>query len=947
MNNADHWRRVESVLDAVLTRERPDWPAVLDERCANDASLRREVEGLLGRAATAAQFLAVPPAAAARALIDEAQKAAAGRDEGRRIGAYRILREIGRGGMSRVFLAERADGAFAQQAAIKLLRSNLDSDIDQHRFRAERQILATLNHPNIARLLDGGITDDGLPYLVLEYVNGMPLDQWCAERALTIAERLELFQTVGNATQHAHNNLVVHRDLKPSNIFVSSDGVVKLLDFGLAKLLDPGSAPDQLLTRPGHRWMTPEYAAPEQIRGEPITTLTDVYQLGAVLYQLVTGRLPFGAQTSSPREIEDAVLSAAPRPPSAVAAAGSPLARSSRTMRREVDAIVLKGMREEPERRYASASAMVEDLQRLRDGRPVLATPNGTGYRLRKFVRRHRGAVAVASAMVVLLVGAAFRERSLRARAEAEARKATAVEQYLASVFDVADPYAPPDGKLGDVTARAILDRGAQRIDSVLMDQPDVQAELRGVIGRVYGSLGLYDKATPVLQRALEQRRALYGPRSIEVAAVEDQLGELLVKRDQLDKAEPLLRDALALRRSLLGNRDTATAQSLDHLGSLFQERNEFDKALPVAREALEIRRAVLGDSDVAVANSVNQLGLLYWYKGQYDEAEPLYRTALAIMQRRLGEDHPLTATVVHNLAQLKQMQGGHIDEAIVLYRRALAAKRKSLGNAHPSVTVNLNNLANILSREKGELDEAETLTREALALDRQIFGERHGYVAASLDNLATILRLKGEFDEAEQLSRQALAINSTLFGARHNSIALNLNNIANARQLKGDAAGAVPLFRESLAMYGKLLGEKHASYASVSVNLARALRESGNVAEAEQLFRATESRIDSVKQRPQYINVEIGLGRILTSRGETQPARVVLERALAMSRQRYGEQHWRTAEAKLALGACLAASGQAARADSLLRASYAVLQKERGQPRLAAEARAALGKRK
>jgi tetratricopeptide (TPR) repeat protein len=291
-------------------------------------------------------------------------------------------------------------------------------------------------------------------------------------------------------------------------------------------------------------------------------------------------------------------------------------------------------------------------------------------------------------------------------------------------------------------------------------------------------------------------------------------------------------------------------------------------------------------------------------------------------------------------------MQGGHVDESVALFRRALAAKRKSLGNAHPSVTVNLNNLANILSREKGELDEAEKLAREALALDRQIFGEKHGYVAASLDNLASILRLKGEFVEAERLARQALDVNRALFGAEHNSVALNLNNIGSVHQLNGDAAGAVPYFRQSLAMYGHLLGEKHTSYAVVSINLAKALRESGNVAEAEQIFRATASRLDSVKQRAPYINMEIGLGRLLTTRGQTDSARVMLERALVMARQRYGEQHWRTAEAKLALALNLAASGQAAKSDALLREASVVLEKERGQPQLAKEARLALARR-
>ncbi len=947
MTDAAHWRRVETVLDAVLTSEPSRRDEVLAAECGGDIALQREVEDLLDRARVSERLIDRLPAAAAAALIAEVHDAIAASQapDGRRIGTWRLVREIGHGGMSRVYLAERADGAFQQQVAVKLLRSNLDSEIDQHRFRAEQQILATLNHPNIARLIDGGVTDDGLPYLVLEYVNGEPIDEWCNARALGIDERLALFETVANATQHAHNNLVVHRDLKPTNIFVDVDGTAKLLDFGIAKLLDPGASGPGLQTQQGHHWMTPAYAAPEQVRGDPVTTLTDVYQLSAVLYQLLSGRLPFGVQGATPRQLEDAVLHEDTPAPSAAATADAPLAKASVSARRELDAIVLKGLNKHASDRYASVTAMVDDLRRFRDGRPVLAASGTATYRVRKFVRRHRQGVILAGALVLVLVGAGYRERTLRGRAEDEARKATAVEQYLVHVFDVADPFAPPDPKLGETSARAILDRGAGRIDSVLAGQDEIQAELRGVIGRVYGSLGLFDRAVPIFERALDQERALHGARSIAVALAEDRLGEMLMKREQFDKAEPLLRNALALRRTLLGDRDTATAVSLDHLGELLQEKNDFDGAMPAMREALEIRRAVLGDSDPAVADAYNQLGLLYWWKGKYEEAEPLYRSALAIDQRRLGEDHPTTAAVIHNLAQLKQMQGGQVDEAIALYRRALAAKRKSLGNVHPSVTVNMNNLAGLLAREKGEIAEAEALTREALALDRQIFGEQHGYVAASLNNLASILRAKGDFREAERMYYQSLDINRAMFGSEHNAIALNLNNIGNVRELQHDPAGAAKLLRQSLDMYGRLVGEGHPFYSTVAINLARALYQSGDVAGSERLLHATEARVDSSKQRQQYIALQIGLGRIQLRRNNPSGARVLLERALTMTRSQYGETHWRTAEAKLVLGRVLTASGDNVRARTLLAESYEVLRKERSQPLLAEEARAALAR--
>ena len=350
--NVDRMRRVEAVLDAALTRDPTDWPALLDERCSGDPDLRREVEALLGRLDTAERFLESPPGAVAAAIVAEARESGgwsgAGALEGRRIGAWRVVRELGRGGMSRVFLAERADGQFEQRVALKLLRPGLDSELDRERFRTERQILATLSHPGIARLLDGGMTEEGVPYLVMEHVDGVPLDRYCAEHDLPLAERLRLFRTVADATHYAHRNLVVHRDLKPSNILVAADGAVKLLDFGIAKLLQPGPE-SAAATRTGHRWMTPQYAAPEQVRGDAVGTLTDVYQLGVVLYELLAGRLPFADRTGSLFELERAILEEEPPPPSAVAARESPA--RGRVLRGDLDAIVMKAMQKEPDRR--------------------------------------------------------------------------------------------------------------------------------------------------------------------------------------------------------------------------------------------------------------------------------------------------------------------------------------------------------------------------------------------------------------------------------------------------------------------------------------------------------------------------------------------------------------------------------------------------------------------
>ena len=930
--NAERWRQVERVLDAALGHERTEWPAILDRECAGDTELRREVSAMLEKVTVASGYLGAPPAAAAAAVLDDRRDfETTAAMEGKRVGPWKIVREIGRGGMARVFLAKRADGVFEQTVALKLLRSSLDTDVDRSRFRVERQILASLNHPNIARLLDGGVTEEGRSYLVMEYVDGQPLDRYCESRHASIETRLSLFATVAQATQYAHSNLIVHRDLKPSNIFVAADGTVKLLDFGLAKLLEAKSSLDAPATRAGQLWMTPEYAAPEQIYGEPVTTLTDVYQLGVVLYELLAGRLPFAHRSNTNQELAQAVLHEDPPLPSSFNPA----------LRGDLDAIVMTALRKEPERRYASAAALIEDIDRHRGRLPVLARRGTLTYRLWRFTSRHRAGVAVGALAAIALVGVGVRERSLRARAEAEAHKALAVEDYLVRVFDVADPYAPPDRRGENLTAREIVDRGATRIDSVLAGQPEVQAELRRVIARVYGNLGLFDRAAPMLRRQLAERRALYGTTHPAVAQALDELGVVLQQQDDLAGAEPLLREAVAQRRALLGAADSSTAESIDHLALLLEERDQYAQALPMFREALATRRALFGGDDERVAESIDHLAHVHWSKGEYDEAEPLYRQALAIRERKLGPDHPVTAQTVHNLAQVQQMRG-QADDAEALFRRALASKRKSLGNVHPSVTVNLNNLANLL-RGQGRLAEAEPLAREALGLDRKIFGERHGYVAASLDNLATILRLKGELPEAIRLYEQSLDINRALHGAEHRSVALNLSNLGSTFQLTGDYAQAIPLLRESRAQYGHLMGTRHPNYAIVSTNLARALRESGQLAEAESIYREVLSVMDSTKasERNPFFQSQVGLGQILVTHRRPAEARPMLEIALASMRKQYGDTSVRTIEPRLVLGRCLLAQGDRAAAEPLLRDAAALAEKiVRIQPLLARQAR-------
>ena len=668
---------------------------------------------------------------------------------GLRVGAYSLVSPLGRGGMGTVWLAERNDGRFTRRAAVKLLNTALIGKSGEERFRHEGSLLARLTHPNIAHLIDAGVTSTGQPYLVLELVEGEHIDQYCERRALSVEARLRLFTDVLEAVAHAHANLIVHRDLKPSNVLVRSDGAVKLLDFGIGKLLAEGTDDRPALTREGSRPLTPEYAAPEQLTGGAITTATDVHALGVLLYVLLGGPNPAAGTSGSAADLIRVIVETEPPPLSQVAPHG-------KALRGDLDNIVAKALKKRPDERYASVTAFADDLRRYLCHEPVSARPDTLTYRASKFLQRRARVVAGIAAVLVLMAALVtfytVRLASERDRARLEADKSTRMSELLTSFLTGADPYATRDR---EPTVRNILDAAAERVQKELGDQPELKAEMLNVIGRVYQRLGRLDTAQPLLEEALAIGRSSDGAATARLAQSLNELGILQRERGDAAGAVPLLEEALAMRRSILGNKDKDVAVTLVELGRAFEDQGRNDRAEPLFREALAIRREIFGEQHRETSTSKAGLALILLRRGDLTAAEPLFREALDTSRQVLGEDHPNVGAGWNNLGLLLLGKGDYAG-AEPMFRKALAIRRKHFGDRHPSLDNNIVNLSSALI-EQQRYDEAESLLTEGLTITRGAIGNHDASIARLSFQLARVRLAHGDAAAAEALLRDAL----------------------------------------------------------------------------------------------------------------------------------------------------------------------------------------------
>jgi eukaryotic-like serine/threonine-protein kinase len=879
----ERWDEIDRIFEAVLEHPPEARDRVLVEQCDGDATLLELVRKLLERSDPASAALAGPGQLLLRSIWDAPAPEEPERPAlrpGERVGRYRVGDELGRGGMAIVYAAERDDGAFQQQVALKVLRRNLDTAELTDRFLREREILSRLAHPNIARLLDGGATDDGRPYLVMERVAGRPITGFADERRLPIRARLELLLQVTEAVQFAHRRLVVHRDLKPSNIFVDDEGHAKLLDFGIAKLLDSVDELESPVTRIGGGPHTPEYASPEQVRGEPVTTVSDVYQLGLLLYELLTGRRPYAgrglqletaitagrvarpSEATAPGVANGAQTAAtsddpAPSPDEVAALRATTPDALRRELRGDLDTIVLKALRTEPDMRYGSVEAFAEDVRRHLDGRPIRATTPSAVYRLRKFARRNPWSAPFVGLLSLALAGyvttLTVHARNLeveRNETQAHADRANELRSFLVDLFKVADPYATPDpSRNRQITVVEALEIGAERVRAELTDRPLLLAGILSAIGGVYANLDQRQAAESLLNEAIATRRLHDATRTVEHLDDLNHLAGVVGLGGNYDSAAALQRDRLVLERELHGLAHARVGTTHLSLSAHLASAARHEEALEHREEAVRILRAAGPDAASALSDALALIADTYSIFDRLDDSEAAAREAVLIASEVHGPAHPLTARHQVHLAQSLSKRE-RFDEAIAVYREVLPILDQALGPDHYITLTSRNNFA-VTLEASGDFASAEAVHRSLMDIRRRTAGDRSREMADLLQNLAVAVRSRGRMSEADELVTTAYDIYRDVLPAGHYLIAFPLLSRTEIQLARGDDAGAERSGREAAAILEAGLPPGHFATAVANCRLGAALARQGRLAEAAPLLERSLDQLRASESAP------------------------------------------------------------------------------------------------
>lgn len=777
--NLEEFQKVKTIFEKALELEVDKRNDFINSECKNNEELKREVLSLLNVYDETSEFLEVSPN-----IMDPLEDISSFKDSfiGKRISNYVIEDVAGVGGMGIVYKGRRDDKEFEQLVAIKILKHHLNSEYALKRFKIERQTLAKLQHPNIARLLDGGTTDEGLPYLVMEYIDGVSLIDYCDSKNLNIKQRLELFKLVCGAIQYAHQNLIVHRDIKPGNVLVDKEGRPKLLDFGIAKLIDEDISEDRTqLTKPGMWHLTPEYSSPEQIKGETVTTKSDIYSLGILLYQLLTGHQPYKITSASPIALSKLITEGSVLKPSdkfqtteeitlfdgsikQITPKSVSLARNEKPekiyhhLKGDIDNIILKAIHKDPARRYESVEQFSEDIRRHLIGLPVIARSDTVGYRLTKFIQRHKVGFASSIIFILFLIGSAIMiawqaniAADERDKAQIEAQKSEEVNSFLQRMLSSVDP-----SELGrDVKVYDILDKASKDIETSFKDQPEVEASIRSTIGNTYVNLGEYDKAKPFLDKALEINQKVYGPESEQVAfnihdfaLYYDWVGEYKI-------ADSLYNKSIKILRKVLKQPTKRFADALNNYGIIKMYFEKYDEAEKLFTEAIDIALSAYGEKNTTTATFMNNLALNYTDAGNLDEAEKYYKKSMKILIELLGENRPEIGTIYNNLAYLSVLKKNYKMAEDYLIK-SYNLKRTLKGEDHSDVGLALNNLG-VINFRMGNYNKAEQYLIDAITQYRKSFDDNHPRVALSQYWLGKVYLETGRLKKSEEYLKSSL----------------------------------------------------------------------------------------------------------------------------------------------------------------------------------------------
>jgi eukaryotic-like serine/threonine-protein kinase len=822
------WQRIQALFHDAAALPSAERAPFLEQACADDAPLRQKVEGMLREDELGSCILDRGLAEVAEAVLQKGDAVVGARQLGR----YRIERKLGEGGMGVVYLAQRED--LGSVVAIKLLRDSWVSSERRARFAKEQRFLASLEHPSIARLYDADTLEDGTPYFVMEYVEGAPLTSYCEQQGTTLAQRLGLFHAVCEAVRYAHALALIHRDLKPANVFVKADGSVRLLDFGIAKQVERADSGPAERTQ-GLSFMTPAYAAPEQLRGTAVGVYTDIYSLGVMLYELLTGQLPFDTAASTASQLLEAVTGAPARKPSEVAATRHNASELTRAEWADLDVLVACAMHVEPQRRYRSVDALLRDLDHFARHEPLEARPDSWRYRLGKFARRHRVALRLGATALVLLVALVsfftFRLAKARDEALAEVARTQRIERFMKQLFSGDEAEVGPADDLRVVT---LLDRGAREARALDRD-PQVQAEMFQTLGTIYGDLSRFGPAEALLAQALEQRRRLFGKQSTQAGESLVALALMRLEQARFAEAEQLVREAVEIQTRALPPMHPAVARAQAALGHVLIGRGSYKAAISILTEVVA-RLTARGDQPLELRFVVSDLANAQFYLGNFDESRVLNLRLLELDKQTLGAQHANVADDLINLAAIHTERGTYA-EAERLNREALVITERWFGPDQPMTASNLTLLGRALNHEGKDLEAISVLTR-ALRINERSYPANHPSIASTLNDLGIAARNLKRYDEAQAYLQRMLDIERALHGDDHERVGVAIANLATVDSERGDFTSAEKRLREALAIYAKRGFTDHVRSGFARISLGHALLGEKRYAEA-----LTESR--------------------------------------------------------------------------------------------------------